>query len=233
MSDVVVIGAGLNGLVAGAWLARHKLKTVIVDARDVAGGAAVTGEIVPGFRAPTLSHALGPISREVVRALHLERAGVEFITPNPVLTALGSGEDAIVFHRDPVLTAQSINLTSPADAGRWSEFEKTAHRLAAVMTLVHREIPPAIDGMPARELWRWLTVGRRARGLGRGELARLMRWVPMSIADVTGEWFGHELLRTAIAAHAIFGNPVGPRSAGTGGMWLQRLAADPMPVGDP
>jgi phytoene dehydrogenase-like protein len=231
MTDVVVIGAGLNGLVAGAWLARRKLKTVILDARDVAGGAAVTSELAPGFLAPTLSHSLGPIAREVVRALHLDRAGIEFITPNPMLTTLGDGEDAIVFHRDPVLTAQSINLVSPGDAGRWAEFERTAHRLATVMNLVHREVPPEIDGLPARELFRWLMVGRQARGLGRRDLARLMRWVPMSIADVTGEWFEHDLLKAAVAAHAIFGNPVGPRSAGTGGMWLQRLAADPMPVG--
>ena len=231
MTDVVVIGAGVNGLVAGAWLAKQKLETIILDAREAAGGAAITSELAPGFSVPALSHALGPIAREVVRALHLDRAGIEFITPNPMLTTLGGGEDAIVFHRDPVLTAQSINLVSPGDAGRWSEFERTTQRLGAVMNLVHREIPPAIDGMPARDLWRWLMVGRRARALGRRDLARLMRWVPMSIADVTGEWFEHGLLQAAIAAHAIFGNPAGPRSAGTGGMWLQRLGADPMPVG--
>lgn len=230
-TDVVVIGAGINGLVAGAWLARHKLKTVIVDQRDVAGGAATTSDLGPGFRAPTLSHSLGPLAREVVRALHLDRAGIDFITPNPMLTTLGRGEDAIVFHRDPVLTAQSINLVSPTDAGRWAEFERTAQRLGAVMSLVQHEIPPGLDGMPAGEMWRWLTVGRQARKLGRRDLARLMRWVPMSIADVTGEWFEHELLRGAIAAHAIFGNPAGPRSAGTGGMWLQRLAADAAPIG--
>ena len=231
MTDVVVIGAGVNGLVAGAWLAKQKLETIILDAREAVGGAAMTSELAPGFHVPALSHALGPIAREVVRALHLDRAGIEFITPNPMLTTLGSGEDAIVFHRDPVLTAQSINLVSPGDAGRWSEFERTAQRLSAVMNLVHREVPPSIDGIPARDLWRWLMVGRRARSLGRRDLARLMRWVPMSIADVMGEWFEHDLLKAAIAAHAIFGNPAGPRSAGTGGMWLQGLGADPAPVG--
>ena len=53
----------------------------------------------------------------------------------------------------------------------------------------------------------------------------------MSVADLTAEWFETDVLRAAIAAHAIFGNPAGPRSAGTGGMLIGRVAADPMPVG--
>ena len=68
MTDVIVIGAGLNGLVAGAWLARRKLSVVILDQRPIAGGAAITREFAPGFRAPTLSHALGPIASRCRRA---------------------------------------------------------------------------------------------------------------------------------------------------------------------
>ncbi len=59
----------------------------------------------------------------------------------------------------------------------------------------------------------------------------MARWLPMSVADLTAEWFETDLLRAALAARAVFGNPVGPRSAGTGAMFLQRLAEDPMPVG--
>jgi phytoene dehydrogenase-like protein len=229
--DVIVIGAGLNGLVAGARLAQQKLKTVVLEQRDAPGGAAFTGELAPGFAAPTLSHALGPIAREVVRGLRLDRAGIEFLTPEPALTALGARGDAVVFHRDPVLTAGSINALSSRDAGRWRDFERTSHRLGGVIDLLHRAPPPPIDALPAREAWRMLRVGRRARRLGRADCIRLVRWAPMSIADVTSEWFETDVVRAAVAAHAIFGNAVGPRSAGTGAMWLQRLAADPMPVG--
>jgi phytoene dehydrogenase-like protein len=77
MTDVIVIGAGLNGLVAGALLAKQKLSVIVLDQCPTVGGAAITTEIAPGYRAPTLSHAIGPISREVVRALRLNisRAG--------------------------------------------------------------------------------------------------------------------------------------------------------------
>ena len=50
MTDVIVIGGGLNGLVAGAWLARQKLKTVILEQQAEVGGAAATTEIAPGVR---------------------------------------------------------------------------------------------------------------------------------------------------------------------------------------
>src|SRR5262245_37623013 len=129
MHDVIVIGGGLNGLVAGAYLAGRKRSVLILDQRPVPGGAAVTSEVMPGFRAPTLSHALGPISRDVLRTLQLDRAGLEFRTPDQALTALGDGGHAIVFHRDPVLTAGSINRVHAGDAGRWGEFLKLAHRI--------------------------------------------------------------------------------------------------------
>jgi phytoene dehydrogenase-like protein len=76
-----------------------------------------------------------------------------------------------------------------------------------------------------------LQVGRRARKLGRSDLAKLGRYVPIAVADLVSEWFEHDLVQAAIAARAIFGHPVGPWSAGSGALLLQRMAEDPLPVG--
>ena len=230
MPDVVVIGGGLNGLVAATSLARRKLSVLLLEQRPVPGGAAVSAEFAPGFRAPILSHAFGPIDHQVARAIRLERA-VQFVTPDPALTALGRNGRAIVFHRDPVLTAGSINAISAADAIRWSEFLRTSTRIASLLASLNHHPPPSIDEIEPREFLRLLMVGRRARKLGRRDLARVARWVPMAVADFVSEWFESDLLRAAIASRAIFGNPVGPWSAGTTAMLLQRLAEDPMPVG--
>lgn len=231
MTDVIVIGGGVNGLVAAAWLAKRRLSVTVLEQREVAGGAAVTTEFSPGFRGPTLSHALGPISRDVMKAFRLDRAGLEFLTPDPALTTVGRDGRAIVFHRDQVLTAGSINAVSPGDAVRWGEFLKVTQRLSALAATLGRHAPPSLDEVTARDWWRLLKLGRKARALGRRDLARVVRWLPMAVADVSAEWFSSELLQAAISAHAIFGNPAGPWSAGTGAMLLQRLSADPMPVG--
>ena len=99
------------------------------------------------------------------------------------------------------------------------------------MASLNRQVPPDIEGSPVRELLPFFGVARRARALGRRDLAKLARWLTMSVADLTAEWFESDLLRSAIAARAIFGHFAGPRSAGTGWLLLQRLAEDPIPVG--
>jgi phytoene dehydrogenase-like protein len=232
MPDVIIIGGGLNGLVAGAWLAKRKFATLILERRPHAGGAAVTTEIAPGFKAPGLSHAIGPLHRDVIRAFDLDRAaGLQFMTPDPAVTSLGNGDGHVVFHRDPVLTAASIHRVSPRDAGQWQAFLQSAQRVSSVVAMLQRHAPPNIDDVGATEMWRLLGAGRLARSLGRRDLARLLRWLPMAVADLASEWFDHDLVRAAIAARAIFGSGAGPRSAGTGAALLQRMAEDPMPIG--
>jgi phytoene dehydrogenase-like protein len=229
--DVVVIGAGVNGLVASALLAKARLSTLVLERHAAPGGAAVTADIAPGFRAPILSHALGPLHPAVVKALRLDRAGLRVISPEPVLTTLGAQGATIVFHRDPVLTAASVNRLSPADAGRWVEFVRTMERLAGVVALVQRQAPPPLDQSVARNWWQLLSFVRQARSLSRRDQMQLARWLPMPVADLTSEWFENDLLQAALAAHAVFGTLAGPRSAGTAARLLQRMADDPEPVG--
>lgn len=232
MPDVIVIGGGLNGLIAAARLARNKLSVVVLEQRPSAGGAAATAEIAPGVRVPRLSHAIGPLRKEIVRALRLDRApDLEFLTPDPSLTTIGADGRTISFHPDPVLTAGSINTLSSRDAGCWRDFLQFTQRIARVGHALGRRAPPSLDVQTMRERWRVRRTAREVRRLGRRDFARTARWLTMPIADVLGEWFESDLLKAAIAARAVFGNFAGPYSPGTGGMWLQRLAEDPSPVG--
>ena len=152
MTDVIVIGGGLNGLVAAAVLARAKRSVILLEAGPTVGGAAATSEFAPGFRGPAFSHALGPVSRDVIKALRLDRSRtLQFVTPEPSLTSIDAGGRSLVFHRDPVLTAASINQFSARDAGRWREFLQSAHRVAGVLAMVQPEWPRCYVRSNARD----------------------------------------------------------------------------------
>jgi phytoene dehydrogenase-like protein len=228
----IVIGGGVNGLVAAAALAKRKMQVVVVERRPSAGGAAITAEVLPGVRIPRLSHTVGPLHRDVTRGLRLDRVpNLEFLTPDPSLTTFGAGGETIAFHPDPVLTAAAIDRVSPKDAGRWREFLRTTSRIARVFADLSRHAPPTIDGASLSEKMWLLRTGRRSRSLGRRDLARAVRWMAMPMTDILDEWFENDLLKAAIAARAVFGHLAGPFSPGTGAIWLQRLADDPAPVG--
>lgn len=234
MIDVIVIGGGHNGLIAAGVLAKQGRSVLVLEQQPTVGGMAITREFAPGFKAPTLSHAIGPLTTDVTRALKrlkFDKQGLQFITPDPALTTLGPAGEVISFHRDPVFTAESINRLTPADAGRWREFLDAMQRLAAVFRDLNRHPAPPLHDPSRMDLWHLFNTGRRARSLGKKNLSRLLRYVPMAVADITAEWFTNDLVQAAVASRATFGHFAGPWSAGTGAMLLQRLADDPMPVG--
>jgi len=236
MTDIVVIGGGINGLVAAIALARQKFSVLVIDGRDEAGGAAVTTTTPGGFKVPTLSHAIGPLSADVMKMLRagnpsFVRDHLKFLMPDPVLTTIGEDDQCITFHRDEVLTAASIDRLSPKDAAVWQSFTATMQRFGAILSAVGQHPPPSMDAPSSSDLWRLLGVGRKARALGRRDLGRLARYAPAAVGDVVADWFEHDLVQAAVAVRGVFGHMLGPWSAGTGAILLHRMAEDPIPVG--
>ena len=80
--DAVVIGGGHNGLVAAAYLGKAGLRTVVLERRETLGGAAITSELAPGVRVPTLAHTVGRLRPSVVRDLDLKRHGLSLVGPD-------------------------------------------------------------------------------------------------------------------------------------------------------
>ena len=229
--SVIVIGAGHNGLTTAFYLARAGLKPLVLERRPVVGGGAITDEIAPGFRCPTLAHAIGPLRPSVVRDMRLESRGVEFISPDPRLVSLAIGGRALAFSTDVNRTAESIRILSDVDAAKYPEFCGVLERLGAFLGELLETTPPSLDGPAAGELWELLKTGRRFRALGRTDSFRLLRWMPMAAADLVAEWFSNDLLQAAVAARGIFGVAQGPWSAGTGATLLLNAAVDPAPGG--
>jgi phytoene dehydrogenase-like protein len=229
MSRVVIIGAGHNGLVAAFYLAKAGLNPLVLERRPIVGGAAVTEEFAPGFRGPTLAHATGPLRASVIRDMGLQ--GVEFVRPETRLVTLSLDGRALSFSTDEARTVDSIRGFSEADAARYPEFQQTLARLARFLSTLLESTPPSLDEPAAGELWDMLKIGRRFRGLGRTDGFRLLRWMPIAVADLVAEYFTADIVQAAIAARGIVGTAQGPWSAGTGAVLLMNAAADPVPGG--
>ena len=230
MTQVVIIGAGHNGLVAAFYLARAGYKPVVIERRPMVGGAAVTEEIAPGHHVPALAHATGPLRPSIVRDMQLARR-VEILRPDPRLVALSPDGRALVFSHDEARTVEALRAHAPEDAARYAEYCSVMRRLGAFLLPILERTPPSLDGGGAAEMWELLKTGRRFRALGRRDAFRLLRWMPMAVADLLGEWFTSDLLQGALAARAIFGAAAGPWSAGTGAALLMSAAFDAAPGG--
>jgi phytoene dehydrogenase-like protein len=229
--DTIIIGGGHNGLTTAFYLAKAGLKPLVLERRAIVGGAAVTEEIAPGYRCPTLSHVTGPLRPSVVRDMQLAARGVEFFHPDPRLVTLSVEGRTLAFSTDPSRTADAIRPFSDADAKKYPDFCRLLARLGSFFTELLDTTPPSLDGPGAGELWDLLKTGRRFRALGKTDGFRLLRWMPMAAADLVAEWFSTDLLQAAIAARGIFGVAQGPWSAGTGAVLLLNAAVDPAPGG--
>jgi len=229
--DIIIIGAGHNGLVAACYLAKAGLKTLVLERREIVGGAAVTEEIHPGFRCSTLAHATAPIAATIIKDLQLAQHGLEIITPPVRVLALSLDGPATSIYNETAQTIRELEKGSTRDAQAYPEFERSFARIGKMLAPFLSMTPPAIDHPSRGELWNLGKLGRSFRRLGKQDAHRLLRWGPMAVADLVAEWFESESLRAVVAARGIFGANAGPWSAGTSAGLLWQAAADGHAIG--
>jgi phytoene dehydrogenase-like protein len=224
MSSTIIIGAGHNGLAAAFYLARAGRKPLVLERRPEVGGGAITAELHAGFRCPALSHEV-LLHERIVRDMDLPRHGLTRIERDAsCVCALPADGEPLVLYDDPAKSAGSIQARSAADAAAYGAFRAATQQVATVLGTLLASTPPDIDNPSPRDLWHLLRTGRRFRALGRRDAYRLLRWVPMPVADLVREWFTTDLLCAAVAAPGVSGTMLGPRSAGSALVLLLREA---------
>src|SRR6202167_2206337 len=130
--DVIVIGSGHSGLVCGAYLAKAGLDTLVLERRNIIGGAAVTEEFSPGFRASRFSYVMRPPHPLVIRGLELGSLGLEVLPANDLFCPLG-GDDYIVYSDDIKKTQAEFARFSRHDAEIYPEFSRYLEEAANVV----------------------------------------------------------------------------------------------------
>ena len=218
--DVIVIGAGANGLAAAVALGRAGRRVLCVDRADAIGGQSRLLDVAPGFRAPLGIDAdwLPPM---VGKELGLPTLGV--VSPTVPLSVSIPNGGFLSLAASSTRAAESIRSHSRKDAARWSAFTEVLHALTGFLESLYLVPPPDIDSTALRDVPSMLALGRKFRSLGRANMRELLRVLPISIRDFTDDWFEYGPLTAAIGAGAIRDIRQGPRSGGTSFVMLHYL----------
>jgi len=223
VSTVVIVGGGHNGLTAAFYLAKAGLEPLVLEQRETVGGGAITTEIHPGFRCPTLAHHVS-IRADIASDMQLARHGLTWLQPTVESFAPALDGPAAVVYREAHRTVAALRAVHSKDAEAYPAYRAAIAAVCGALAPLVESPAPDINDVDGRDVWNLLKVARRFRALGKKDAYRLLRWGPMPVADLVSEWFASDVLRALIAAPAVSGTMFGPRSAGSALVLLLREA---------
>ena len=216
-TDVVIIGAGHNGLTCAAYLAMAGLRVRVVERRKVVGGAAVTEEFHPGFRNSVAAYTVSLLNPRIVTDLRLTEHGLRIVErraqnflPAPDGSHLLTGEGR---------TRDSVARLSAHDAEAIDGFSRELEQIADVLRqFVLRAPPNLVEGFGAgalREAVNALGTANILRGLSMEQQRNLLDLFTRSAGEMLDERFEHDLVKALFGFDAIVGNYASPYAAGS------------------
>ena len=191
--DVAIVGGGHNGLVAAAYCARAGLRTVVLERRDVLGGATVTEEVWPGYRLSVASYVCSLFDPQIVETLDLRAHGYEAYRKDPAsFTPLDDGR-SLLLGRDDDANAREIARFDERDVAGFAAFEAEATRLGALLFDSFGDEHPSFEAFPD-------DVQATLRG---------------SAAELVERYVRTPVLQATLATDGLIGTDSGPRDPGT------------------
>ena len=223
--DVILIGAGHNGLVCAAYLAKAGLKVLVLENRDVVGGAAVTEEFHPGFRNSVAAYTVSLLQPKVIADLDLAAHGLRVVRrrlgnflplPDGRHLRVGAG-----------VTREEVAKFSRRDAERLPEYERRLDALADVLRALALEPPPNVtDGgwwKALPELLRAGRLGRRLHTLDETLRQELLDLFTISAAEYLDRWFESEPIKAVFGFDGVVGNYASPYTPGSAYVLLHHV----------
>ncbi len=223
--DAIVIGGGHNGLVNGAYLAKSGLRTLILERRNVVGGAAITEELRPGFWFTSFSYALSLLRPDIIHDLELTKHGFMPLLMPSTFAPMENG-DYLLMGQDRGENIQEIARHSKHDADAYDAFEHDILKVLRIIKPLLDQVPPDIFSNDPEELIALASLGRRFRDLEPKVLHDAVRLLTGSAADFLDDYFESDILKGWLASASIIGTKVGPYSQGSGLVLLYHMLGE-------
>ena len=213
--DSIIIGAGHNGLVTAAYLARAGKRVLVLERREMVGGACVTEEVFPGYKVSTAAYVNSLLRPEIIRDLDLRRHGFELLPRNPSsFTPFPDGR-YLMLGPDPAFNQREIAKFSTRDAEAFPRYEAMLERVADFIEPTLMQTPPDPWSKRPGDLLRLAKLGLAFRKLGPEDGARAIEILTGDARSVLERWFESEELRAPLATDAVIGAAASPSTPGT------------------
>lgn len=217
--DAIVIGGGHNGLVNACYLAKAGLKTLVLERRPLVGGAAITEELIPGYKFTTFSYALSLLRPDIVQDLDLVSHGLMVLPMTNVFQAGFDGE-YMFLGPDSDVNFHEISRFSAEDAESYRDLSHLINRVCHALKPLVDEIPPNSISQDPADLAEMADLDQYMDDLPEDIRAMLKKFTQGSAADILDEYFESDLLKAQIASSGIIGSKASPRSKESGLIWL-------------
>ena len=222
--DAIVIGAGHNGLICAAYLAKAGKKVLVVERRSIIGGATATEEVWPGYQVSTASYVMSMMQKKVIADLELPKYGWKMIPMDCLFTPFEDGRSIAMFG-DHKKTQVEIAKFSKKDAEMYPVFEEFLADAAQFVRQMLFLTPPNPTSRKLRDLKGLLQHANAARKLG-NKIFRITDLMTMSVSEFLDMYFESDQIKAVKAYYGSIGTFLGPRSPGTAYVLLHHLMGD-------
>ena len=218
--DIIVVGAGHNGLTAASYMAKAGLDVLVLEKNEWIGGAAVSRELYPGWKYSNCSYVCSLLRPEIMRDLELYKYGLQIIPYEGSATMMRNGDYYAHYH-DHDMTINAIRRHSHKDAEAYERYSRDVLRQCKIIKPLLKMTPPDLTSFKPKDIFGALEFAKHFAakdelgGLSEKEIYDTIRFYTMSIRDYLDEYFESEITKAHLAGSAIIGTALGPCSPGS------------------